>query len=244
VDSDDWISKDFFNILYVLISENNCDIAECGYKNTYGAEDVCEDTTGEITFYDNIGHLKNLYINHNETVVIWNKLYKKSLFSEIRFPVGKVIDDEFITYKLIYLSEKIIHTGRKMYYYFQSDNSVMRKKFSISRLDAILAFEEQVLFFKRLYRQNSGEDYSWLYKNSLFYYMHIIVKSYFQVKKHIKDNKEIIKSLRLTYRKCYKVVMESNLFSLKNKFMYTLFKIWPPLLSLYRFFGEMKKAKN
>ena len=35
IDSDDWISKDFFSLLYFAIIENDCQIAECGVQKVY-----------------------------------------------------------------------------------------------------------------------------------------------------------------------------------------------------------------
>ena len=49
-------------------------------------------------------------------VVSWNKLYAKELFLNLRFPLGKVNEDEFLAHELIYRSKKIIFVNKILYY--------------------------------------------------------------------------------------------------------------------------------
>ena len=41
------------------------------------------------------------------SIVVWNKMYKRSLFQKLRFPKGKIHEDEFLTYKLLYNAKKV-----------------------------------------------------------------------------------------------------------------------------------------
>ena len=75
--------------------------------------------------------------DYANTVVVWNKLYKKELFKDIRFPLGKIHEDEFTTYKILYNSKKIVMTSKPLYYYLQRSNSIMGEKFNVKRLDVI-----------------------------------------------------------------------------------------------------------
>ena len=45
-------------------------------------------------------------------VVSWNKLYDKELFLNLRFPLGKVNEDEFLAHELIYRSKKIVFVNK------------------------------------------------------------------------------------------------------------------------------------
>ena len=47
----------------------------------------------------------------------WGKLYKSSLFKEIRYPLGKYAEDQFTTWKLYLASEKIAVCNHTIYAY-------------------------------------------------------------------------------------------------------------------------------
>ena len=46
------------------------------------------------------------------------KLFKKTVFNGIRFPQGRLFEDEYITYQLYYRSERIAVTDIVFYFYF------------------------------------------------------------------------------------------------------------------------------
>ena len=76
------------------------------------------------------------------------KLYKKCLFSDIRFPVNKINEDLFTTYKVLSKIEKITIITPELYYYYLSDNSITRKKWTKNRLDEAEGSRELIKFFK------------------------------------------------------------------------------------------------
>ena len=107
----------------------------------------------KISVDNNIESLKKLYgarlKPYINKVVVWNKLYKKSLFDNITFPVGKLHEDEFTTYKVLYKSNKIVSTSKILHGYMQTKNSIMRKEISPKRVDDNLkAYEEAAVFFR------------------------------------------------------------------------------------------------
>ena len=52
---------------------------------------------------------------------------KKELFEEIRFPKGKLHEDEFTSYKLLYQSESVVYINRALLFYFQREDGIMGK---------------------------------------------------------------------------------------------------------------------
>ena len=156
IDSDDIISNEFFEYLYTLIIDTKSDIAECGFSKIQ-EKDAIEgkyefDDNEKYIITDSLGALHRL---HNEdvhttvkSVVVWNKLYKKSLFNDIRFPKGKRYEDDFTTYKIFMKINKMISTERILYNYVQREKSIMHQKFSIKRLDALEVFDNYTEAFK------------------------------------------------------------------------------------------------
>ena len=72
-----------------------------------------EDSKEEIIEFDNKLALKNYFLDYedNERVmytIMWDKLYRRELFKNLRFPKGKICEDGYVIYKLLYNSKKII----------------------------------------------------------------------------------------------------------------------------------------
>lgn len=150
VDSDDFLDVDFYEYLMKLQNKYNSDITECNFINVY------EDKLNEFKFpkkpeenvivTDGIGAVFLLMSDDDgistNSVVVWNKLYRKSLFDEISFPVGKTHEDQFTTYKLLFKANIFVTSTQIKYGYFQRTDSIVNKKFNKKRFDTFLAFDE------------------------------------------------------------------------------------------------------
>ena len=149
VDSDDFIHPDMFRDLYELIRKYDADIAQCSYRAV--ADDTFVDPGDAYNekVISNLDALRLIYTGYKvDYVVAWDKLYRRQLFDSIRFPKGKIHEDESTTYKLFYLSGKIAVIDKKYYYYYQSPDSIIRSSFSLKKLHYTDAMEERILFFK------------------------------------------------------------------------------------------------
>ena len=72
---------------------------------------------------------------------------KKELFEEIRFPKGKLHEDEFTSYKLLYQSESVVYINRAYYFYFQREDGIMGKEQRKISPAVLEAYEEMERFF-------------------------------------------------------------------------------------------------
>ena len=88
-----------------------------------------------------------LSLKGNFTIVT-AKLYRKDLFSEIRFPVGKIHEDAFITHKILFQFDIIPFVPELIYVLF-TDNptSITHKPWTPARLDELEAYADQIDFF-------------------------------------------------------------------------------------------------
>ncbi len=57
-------------------------------------------------------------------VVPWNKLYAKSLFEKVRYPVGKVHEDEYVIHELLSQVQTAVHLKIPLYYYRRRQGSI------------------------------------------------------------------------------------------------------------------------
>ncbi len=149
VDSDDYIEADMVEYLLDAIEKADAQIAVCGYRLVGENGEALSDR--EIFPREKIVCSRDYWkVYHEEAyiygVVAWNKLYQKSVFDRIRFPIGKVHEDEFILYKLLYIADRIVCCPAKKYQYRQRKGSIMnlrdhggsRDFFSADALQAFL----------------------------------------------------------------------------------------------------------
>jgi len=223
VDSDDWIDENMCQELYNEAKENNADIVQCKFIKAYDENAIiCHNQFNDIEVIGNLDALNNLYNDRCiETVVTWNKLYKRDLFNDITFPNGKLHEDEFTTYKLLYKANKVVLIGKEFYYYRQTPNSIMNSDFNIRRLDSLEALNQKLEFFKKINNEL-------LYKKTIKSYEDILKEYYFKCK-NIKDEKEVLKKIRNEYKKKFIEYMTNNQVSFKDKVINSIFLISPTI---------------
>lgn len=139
VDSDDWIHPEMLSVLYRAVVENKVNVSVCGFLKTSGEVPVVK-----LEQYNGCLYTPEEFL----TSVAWGKLYHRSCFTEIRYPVGRLHEDEFTTYRILFRQEKFAVTNAPLYFYYQNDNGIMRSKWSPRRLDAVEALKEQTDFLK------------------------------------------------------------------------------------------------
>ena len=137
VDSDDYLAPTMFEHLYSLMTED-VDIAECALMETYDDHAILEDGTGaEIT----VCTAEEAMAHHIADTIFRqtppNKLYRRSVVGDIRFPVGNLIDDEFWTYRVIGNCRRLAASSAKMYAYRQRQGSAMNRSYSLKRLQGL-----------------------------------------------------------------------------------------------------------
>lgn len=151
VDSDDWINKNMIEVLYYEAFNNNACITQCNFirifddKKTYVHND-----TNNVSILQSKEALEKIYtLDSTRYTVVWNKIYKKNMFKDIRFPLGKLHEDEFITYKLFDKANKIVNIDTAMYYYRQRKGSITNSSFNKKRLDVLEALNQRIDYFSK-----------------------------------------------------------------------------------------------
>lgn len=147
VDSDDWIHPESLERLYNAALEHDVKISIAGYAETSGEDP-------EILPEQLIPELwtpKDFYIQRyiHATLPVM-KLIHRDCLGDLRFPVGKYIDDEYIVYRILFTQEKLAVILAPFYAYFVNTDSLTKRPWNPGRLDAWQAFEEQIVFFEAL----------------------------------------------------------------------------------------------
>lgn len=151
IDSDDWIHPNYIETLISDLLTNNADISivENIVTSTQPKNASISNTVQILTAYE---ALERLFKKQEIAFIVsWGKLYKKELFKDIHFPIGRFHEDEFTTYQLFYTTKKIVWNNTPLYYYFKREDSITTARHP---LDILTFFEERYKFFKQHNEQN------------------------------------------------------------------------------------------
>lgn len=158
IDSDDVLEDTMLAYLYELISNAKADMSVC--------QSMRIDEYG-VPLNDKVPVKKDRIIVGNEEcmhdflaandlgTVAWGKLYKRDLFEDIRYPVGKYHEDVFTTYRLVAKCNRIAIGYEQLYLYRERNQSITQQSFSKKHLDGIYGKLEQAEFIRKNYAHES-----------------------------------------------------------------------------------------
>ena len=149
VDGNDEIVNTMIYDLYNLLINTNCDIAICSIKEINDDNHLIDNKEEIINIIDNDDKYDMIQKDPIRSVVQWNKLFKKYIFDDIRFPVGKYHEDEYVIHKELFKANKIAYTNKQLYLYYRNPNSISLNPDMKKRYDIVLAYKDRIEFFKK-----------------------------------------------------------------------------------------------
>ena len=144
VDSDDWLHPEYLRIMYSAVESCHCAVSSCGIFRTSGDEIPSVSSLGIECCQADIYYCEKAAFPD----IACGKLYQKMLFETVRFPVGKLHEDEFTTYRVIFQCNNIAVISAMLYAYFQNPDGITSSNWNIGRMHVLEAIEEQIRFAK------------------------------------------------------------------------------------------------
>lgn len=225
VDSDDYIKNTMLADLLELCNRHQAEVAVCGYTRFSGERLTDEElkasgpTETTVRVYGQVEAMRQLHGWYGELyTVAWNKLYKRSLWQGITYPVGKINEDEFTTYKLLYRATNVVITNQIYYYYFYNSNSITTNEKYLGNLDVFQAFAER----KQMFMKDGQTELAGIVEKAM---LDRIVIRYRKAKQANKT--EVMNQLKLYYKQQYK-----NLSVLKPGVGYRIFYFSPGMYEM------------
>lgn len=193
IDADDYVNDNYIEELLNSLLANKTSISQCGINIVLNGNIISQRNYDDYQVISNRKILIDL-IKDNllQNEVIWNKLYDKKIFDNLRFASGKLHEDDFINYLIYYDQKRISNVPLFLYNYRQEGDSIM-SHFCKKRLDAIDGLEERIKFF-------SNKNEKELEKYAIDSYLRYLKNTYFKVKKYIDDNKDICNKIKTKYK--------------------------------------------
>lgn len=151
VDGDDAVSKDYLEFLWTQIHLTGADISCCGFHRFHRLSEIPSwrgKTRSGILSGEEALRLA-LYQKDIPDYSAWNKLFKRDLFTTIRFPEGHLFEDLGTVIYLMHRSSKVAYSTVPKYYYRQHSESILRSPFSEKKLELLDTAEEILNFIQQ-----------------------------------------------------------------------------------------------
>ena len=135
VDSDDYLHVDTIKVLYeALVQYPACGLSMCKYKQTYTLdEDIREEGENKTEIWS----VEHLIYRHKGAFssVVWNKLYRRSLISDIMAREYRISQDLDFNSRVFLRMDSLVLVDRELYFWVQRIGSATkRKNYDMSRL--------------------------------------------------------------------------------------------------------------
>jgi len=225
VDSDDYVHNEIFSYLIeLLIANKSANMAMCSYQKFNESIIEFEDISkrDEIVFDDM--DAMNLIIDDQNMSAVWGKLYRSSVFEDLRFPDGRHNEDMFLMPYIFQNAKKIVYAPKPLYYYFQNNKSLCRSDFDYNKLDMIYAIQ--------IWKEHISAEFPILdYKVKSHYYSSIFNICQYLANKNDPYGHDIFHKFQQEINSNFYYILGSKYISFNNKLKLVLFKT-----RLFRYF--------
>ncbi len=137
IDSDDWISNEFFVELFGAVGRTGFDVAAVSSYDCDAETYWCE--------------------SEGSPAVAWGKLYRSRLWESVRFPVGRLHEDEYTTHIVVFKAGNVAGVKRKLYHYTVREDSIMTDMSERSLRDWIEGCSQQAEYLREISDKAYGE---------------------------------------------------------------------------------------
>lgn len=165
IDSDDYILPDTYSSALELMNKYGADmvqwdlqyLTESGFQNSVNDSNKTESEHVDFVT-SNMGAIKIMLDTHHPDNrfnnicqccnCVWPKLFKRELFDNIRFPLGKEYEDLRIVHKLYFNANNVVFTNKRFSVYRLRNDSVVHSMSPKGTIDGVEAFEDKYRMLK------------------------------------------------------------------------------------------------
>ena len=155
VDSDDWIEPEMYRSLKELMDREQAQIGVCGIQkvNETGQKSYYNENLDEKTVFSRDAALNELPKNERITNSMCNKLFHVETIKDLKMNEGIAYDDNPFVPQCIARANRIAYTAEPFYCYYQRQDSVSRKAFSVREFDRVKADRLRLEFYHEFFPQ-------------------------------------------------------------------------------------------
>lgn len=207
VDGDDWIDPQMYEHMLSAIRQQDADLAVCRYRCIY--KDHTKDGSQDRLAVFEGQQILEQYLLEDDKFLIqnagWNKLYKRSLIGELRFP-HCLYEDMPYTIRLLARPARSVYLDRAYYNYVcDRSESIMNRGLNEKTFtDLIPNLYERSAFLRSINREDLAliQDY-FLYKRLMLFYTQVYRSSDPKKQERLAFLEEKIRAGKEQYEKIY-----------------------------------------
>lgn len=145
VDTDDYIDPIMCEELMNAMLSHDVDIVSVDSYTVRHGKEIRRKTTGAFSVRKH-PDLMEYYLSDNDGVV-WNKLYKRSVIGNVKFPVGRLFEDCAALYCIIENANSVGYIDKQLYCYNKNPDSISHTSFTLQkRYEYYLAYKERYMY--------------------------------------------------------------------------------------------------
>ena len=234
VDSDDTIEPYMYEKLYGAIYNDKTKLAVCAINYIYeDGKKVNKPPLGRNCKFDFYHAIVEMNTHRLFDMGACSKLYHKSLFDDLRFPVGKLSEDYYIMFKIFDRAQSISYLDIPCYNYLQRNNSITHSP-KINH-DHEYAAREQMIYLDKKYPELKIVSHTSYASAALTVYD-------FYIKNQVTCPKEQLQHFHDIVKQNEGYIKQADYLSKSKKIQFSLFMISP---CLYRtVFKTYRKIKR
>ena len=169
VDSDDWLHPQYLEIMLQSAKRHGTAISVCNHAYVIDFDRNKLNPLRKAVKSKRIS-AEDLLVDHE-----WNfnyacvKLYHRDCFQRVRYPVGKVFEDTFTTYKILFAAEYVTFIDCQLYFYYRNTEGITRSPWSARELSVLEGMRQQMAFYQEKGFSRAFEKEERLYVNHYAY---------------------------------------------------------------------------
>lgn len=148
LDSDDYVLPPMLAEMEASAQAANADLCICGFNRVNEAGEITSvNAFDEPQKLSRTAALEYLVQGNVLFIIAWAKLYKRFIFSDLRFPDGKIHEDEYITHYVLGKCENIALVNEAFYMYLSRNDSIVGAKKDKRWLHWVEAYIDRIKYF-------------------------------------------------------------------------------------------------
>lgn len=153
VDSDDYLGEKHIQTLFETLTQCNTPMAVTGFTEVETstsseqfakASDRCVVTLDASDAINESVKIGGRFASH-----AWGKLYSRSLFPQLKFPEGRLYEDQYVVYKIFFQAQIVAYEDTNDYYYTVKRKDSITENHVVDNTDFLTAVREELDFVKR-----------------------------------------------------------------------------------------------
>lgn len=238
VDGDDWIEKEYIEKLLLYVLKYNADFSQCQFQYAFDYRIEKLDVKQEKI---QVFSREQAIISFIESgpigisVAAWGKLYKREIFSKIKYQKGMVHEDVFTTCDIIFDAvNKVVVVDEPLYNYYQRTGS-------ISNSNNVKRYCDRIIVQKHVLEQAEKEGKVCYCIEAEYMLFDSIMNTLGEIPNKLLSNVEFIRNIRTACRKVKIKSLQKKKVKIRVLLYFVILKYCP---KLYLYMWRLKNEKK